>query len=104
MGEKNLGFLDENSLAVSKEIDETLKAFIDNQKITWKRIIQKDIGCNSTFLDDWKKSIVKTPTKIVKELQLQLMNFTEARLFGSFQTRKQRKVFKMEGVWRNIPS
>ena len=65
-----MGFLDEKTLPISKEINRTLNNFINNQKIPWLRVIKRHIECNNVYLNDWKSIVFKTQTKTVKELAI----------------------------------
>ena len=69
MGESIIRLLDNKSLVLCRELNKKWKNFIDCQRILCVRMIQRSIGNNNKFLDSWKRCMVQTPTKVVKEQQ-----------------------------------
>ena len=62
--------VNDKSLVTSKKVGKRWRSFINGQKTVWIRIIEKHIGKCSTFSEDWKKAVFKTPNQIVKDLAI----------------------------------
>ena len=75
IGGSIIRLLDKKSLVICREVNETWKNFIDCKKLLSERMIQRHIRNNNKFLDSWKRCMVKTPTKIVKELRIAVDQF-----------------------------
>ena len=67
--------LGNGDLANCRILNESLRSFIDNQKIPWIRIFQKYTASTSGFLKDWKQIIRKTPTQMVEKIAIQTEMF-----------------------------
>ena len=68
LGKHILRNLDHKILVTTKLISKNWMNYIDNDKYFWVRMILDQIGYNSKFLESWKKVLVKTPTKLVREM------------------------------------
>ena len=75
LGGNILHCLDNKSLAHFKKVRRRWMNFTDQQKTFWIRLIEKHIGKNETFTDDWKKVVFKTPVQVVKELAVAVKKF-----------------------------
>ena len=69
LGEKIFDQLDYQNLTKCKEVSRSLRKFLEENKVLWKRmIIEKYSANNVEFKDAWKLVTEKVPTQIVKEL------------------------------------
>ena len=84
LGRDILRLLDDRSLIMSREVNEALKTFVQKQNLPWIRMIQKHIGTNNEFLEDWNKIVVKTPTEMVKNLAIAVDQFYNFYQFYTF--------------------
>ena len=62
--------LSNGDLTNCRKLNQSSRSFIDNQKLTWIRMIQKYASNTSEFLHYWKQVTGKTPTRIVKEIAI----------------------------------
>ena len=70
LGEKIFDQLDNQSLTKCKEVSRSQCKFLDENKLVWKRTIEKYTANNVEFKDFWKLVTEKVPAQIVKELAL----------------------------------
>ena len=76
LGEKIFDQLDYQNLTKCKEVSRSLRKFLEENKLLWKRmIIEKYSANNVEFKDAWKLVTEKVPTQIVKELALAVEKF-----------------------------
>ena len=61
------GELDNNALVRCKEVNQNLWSLLNNQKIQWIRMIQKQVGKVYENSESWRKVLLKAPTEIVRE-------------------------------------
>ena len=77
LSESILGKLSNENLVKCRKINKSWKQGIDNQKITWKRIIQSKTKSYDKFQNEWKRVFGKNPLDFFKELALAAQSFYE---------------------------
>ena len=75
LGEKIFDQLDNQNLAKCKVVSRSQCKFLDENKLVWKRMIEKYSANNVEFKDFWKLLTEKVPAQIVKELALAVEKF-----------------------------
>ena len=75
LGEKIFDQLDNQNLTKCKEVSRSQRQFLEENKVLWKRMIEKYSANNVDFKDSWKLVTEKVPTQIVKELALAVEKF-----------------------------
>ena len=75
LGEKFFDQLDNQNLTKCKEVSRSQRKFLEENKVLWKRMIEKYSANNVEFKDAWKLVTEKVPTQIVKELALAVEKF-----------------------------
>ena len=75
LGEKIFDQLDNQNLTKCKEVSRSQRKFLDENKLVWKRMIEKYTANNVEFKDFWKLVTEKVPAQIVKELALAVEQF-----------------------------
>ena len=77
LSESILSKLSNENFVKCRKMNKSWKQGIDNQKITWKRIIQSKTKNYDKFQNEWKMVCGKNPLDFSKELALAVQSFYE---------------------------
>ena len=98
LSEAILNKLDDQALVECKNVSRIWCNVIDGQRFLWIRIIKKNIQnrpdsneIKHSSLDIWKKSIDKTPIRIIKELAVSFWKANEEIIRGQEEENKRKQ-------------